>query len=207
MALPLLQQPLLHGDASQEVQRGERLVQQQQVAAGEHGAGKGRPLAHTAGKLVRPLVPAAVQPHIRQRRVDHVTLLRLGVPALYLQRKRQILPDGAPRKQHILLRHIAAVVLPRRDGLSIDGDGAGLRRQQTVDHAENGAFAAAADADDAVERPRLHGKGEAIDDVEVLAGVLVGDVVKAQNTHGCTSHAISQKPSSYRLQLTNTSVR
>ena len=98
-------------------------------------------------------------------------------------------------------------MLPRRDGLFIDGDGAGFGRQQTVDKPENGALAAAADAHDAVERPRLHGKGETVDDVEALAGVLVGDVVEAEDTHGCTSHAMSQKPSSYRLQFTNTSVR
>ena len=98
------------------------------------------------------------------------------------------------------------MVLPG-NGAAVDTDVAGLRLQQTIGHAKNGALAAAADADDAVKRAWFHGKGEPVDDIKILTGVLVGNVVEAQNTHVRISQDISQKPSSYRLQLTKTSVR
>ena len=82
------------------------------------------------------------------------------------------------------------------DGIPVDIDVAGLWLQQTIGHAENGALAAAADADDAVKGPRFHGKGEPVDDVKILAGILVGNIVETQNTHVRISQAISQKPSS-----------
>ena len=77
---------------------------------------------------------------------------------LDLQRKRQIFADRSPWEQHILLGHIAAVMVLPGNGAAVDTDVAGLRLQQTIGHAKNGALAAAADADDAVKRawcPRL----------------------------------------------------
>ena len=38
--------------------------------------------------------------------------------------------------------------------------------------------------------------GKPVDDIKILAGVLVGNVVKTQNTHVHISQDISQKPSS-----------
>ena len=93
------------------------------------------------------------------------------------------------------------------NGDIVDANGAALRLQQAVGHAENGALAAATDADDAVKRARFHGKREPVDDVKILAGILIGNVVKLQDAHARISQDISQKPSSYRLQLTKTSVR
>ena len=57
------------------------------------------------------------------------------------------------------------------------------------------------------KEPGLHGKAQAVDDVEVLDWVLVGDLLKFQHgmAHRSRVQAISQKPSSYRLQLTKIS--
>ena len=87
------------------------------------------------------------------------------------------------------------MVLPC-DGIPVDTDVAGLWLQQTIGHAENGALAAAADADDTVKGTRFYRKGKPVDDIKILAGVLVGNVVKTQNTHVHISQDISQKPSS-----------
>ena len=58
---------------------------------------------------------------------------------------------------------------------------------------------------DTVKGPRLHLKGQLVDDIEVLRGILVGHPAKFQGAHGSSLHAISQKPSSYRLHATKMS--
>ena len=196
MLLPLIQQPLLHGDAGQEVQRGEGLVQQQQIAAGEHGAGEGGALAHAAGELVGALVAAARKAHLVERLIDPFALLLLAQLAADLHGQRQVFAHAAPGKEQILLGHVAAVLLLVGDGLAVHADGSLLRLQEAVGHAEDGALAAAAHAQDAVEGAGLHVEGQLVDDVEVLAGVLVGHVVKGEHTHTRMSQAMSQKPSS-----------
>jgi len=48
----------------------------------------------------------------------------------------------------------------------------------------------------AVEGTRLHRKREPVCDINILSGIPVGNIVKAQDAHVRSSHAISQKPSS-----------
>ena len=55
------------------------------------------------------------------------------------------------------------------DGRIVEANGTGLGLQQAVYHAENGAFAAAADANHAVEGARIYVEGQAVDDVKFLA--------------------------------------
>src|SRR5699024_385177 len=116
-------------------------------------------------------------------------------------------PHGAPGEEQILLGHVAAVPLAPGDGRAAHLDLPGLGLQQAVDQAEDGALAAAAHPQDTVEGARLHPEGELVDDVEALDGVLVGHLVKFQDGHGYRSRfqAMSQKPSSYRLQVTKIS--
>ena len=87
------------------------------------------------------------------------------------------------------------MVLPC-DWIPVDTDVAGLWLQQTIGHAKNGALAAAADADNTMKGTRFYRKGKSVDDIKILAGVLVGNVVEAQNTHVRISQDISQKASS-----------
>ena len=196
MLLPLLQQPLLHGDPGEEVQGGEGLVQQQQIAARQHGAGKGRPLAHSAGELLWQLILTARKTHVRQGLLRQLPPLRPGVPAPDLQGQGQVLPHGAPGKEQVPLGHIAAVVRLFRNGRAVHPDGPGPGPQQSADQAENGALAAPAGAHDAVEGSGVHGEAQAVNNVEIPAGILVGDVLKRQGLHGRVSQAMSQKPSS-----------
>ena len=121
--LPLVQQPLLHGDPGEEVQGGEGLVQQQQVAARQHGAGKGRPLPHPARELVWHLAAAAGKSHVGQRRLRPVPALRTGQLPLDLQGQRHIFSHGSPGEQQVLLGHIAAVVLASHNGLPLHQNG------------------------------------------------------------------------------------
>ena len=121
MPLPLVQQPLLHGDPGEEVQGGEGLVQQQQVAARQHGAGKGRPLP--ARELVWHLAAAAGKSHVGQRRLRPVPALRTGQLPLDLQGQRHIFSHGSPGEQQVLLGHIAAVVLASHNGLPLHQNG------------------------------------------------------------------------------------
>ena len=124
-----------------------------------------------------------------------------------LQGKGWVFPHGAPGQQQILLRHVAAVPLPAADGRAVHPNGAGLGLEQAVGQAEDGAFAAAADPEDAMKGARRDPKGEAVDDVEVLGRVLIGDGIKFQHGYGSRFQAMSQKPSSYRLHETKISSR
>ena len=87
------------------------------------------------------------------------------------------------------------MVLPC-DGIPIDTDVSMLWLQQTIGHAKNSALAAAADADNTVKGTRFYRKGKLVDDIKIRARILVGNVVKVQNTHIRISQDISQKPSS-----------
>ena len=207
MPLPLVQQPLLHGDAGEKVQGGKGLVQQEQIAAGEHGAGKGRPLPHAAGELVGHLAGAAGQAHLGQGLLRPLPPLGAAQAAGHLQGEGHVLPHGAPGEEQILLGHVAAVPLAPGNGRAAHPNLSGLGLQQAVDQAEDGALAAAAHPQDAVKGSRLRPEGEGVDDVKVLAGVPVGHLVKFQDGHGYRSRfqAMSQKPSSYRLQATKIS--
>ena len=87
------------------------------------------------------------------------------------------------------------------DNLPPDGDAlyqnpAPLGPEQAIGHAEDGALAAAAHPDEAVEGAPLHREGQTVDDVKVLGGVLIGHPFKGEGAHCSSVHAISQKPSS-----------
>ena len=98
-------------------------------------------------------------------------------------------------------------VLRRGDNgrLPVHQDLPALGLEQAVGHAKDGAFTTAAYTQNAVEGPRLHLKGQSVNDIEVLGGILIGHLTEFQRAHCSSLHDISQKPSSYRLQATKMS--
>ncbi len=88
------------------VERGERLVHQQDLRLGGERAGDGDALAHAAGELVRIAVLEPVEADQRDE------LLRLVEPrglahAGDLEREGDVLDHGAPGKGRFLLEHHA----------------------------------------------------------------------------------------------------
>ncbi|GAB3843790.1 hypothetical protein GCM10027610_057110 [Dactylosporangium cerinum] len=87
---------VLHVTADQRVERGERLVEEEDLRIDGEGAGQADALLHAAGELVGVQLLAARQPD----QVDH--LLCAGPPlrlllAAYLQPVRDVVQDPAVR--------------------------------------------------------------------------------------------------------------
>ncbi len=93
-----------HRLAELEVERRERLVEQEHLRPGRDGAGEGHALLLSAGKL--RWTPGAVVRHLdqRQRLVDRPVDLVLR-PSLHAQAEAHVLGDGHVREQRIVLEH------------------------------------------------------------------------------------------------------
>jgi len=148
----------LHLLAQLEVQRAQRLVQQQHARLVHHRPGQGHALALAAGKLGR-LAPAKPrQPHGGQRRLRLPARLRLG----HLPRPQPIshvLGQGEVRKQRVILKH--GVHRPREgrqagDILAIEPDAPGIRALEPGDQPQRGGLARAGGAEQGEKLPRLH---------------------------------------------------
>ena len=146
--LPLIEQPLLHSDAREKVERGKRFIEQQQFRAGQQRTRECRTLTHTAGKLLRALVAPAGQTNVLERFRHTLVHLRAGNAAANFHRQTQVFVHRAPRKQQVALRHVAAVAAPSVDALAVHQNFTALARQKLVGQAENRGFAAAGRPDD-----------------------------------------------------------
>ena len=97
-----------------------------------------------------------------------------------LQADRDVVADPPPRKQEVLLKHVAEVALAIRYRDSIDENAPGGRLLEPRDDVQNRTLAAAAGPDDGEEFCGIHREIHAFDRTHrVLVGVLVkhlGDV-------------------------------
>ena len=99
-AREFLTQPLT-GDL---VERGERLVAQQNAGVGREGARDADALAHPAGQCVRIILLVAGKAEAREPELRHVAALGRGL-VQHLQPKLDIADRGAPRQQPVVLEH------------------------------------------------------------------------------------------------------
>jgi len=113
---------VLHVPADQRVERGERLVEHQQLRVGRQGPGQPDPLLHAAGELVGVgvLVPGEAD------QVDH--LLGPAAPgrlvlAAHLQRVGHVVDHLAVRQQTEVLEHHGHVVPAQLAQLDVVGPG------------------------------------------------------------------------------------
>ena len=207
VALPLVKQPFLHGDARQKVERGKGLIEQQQLGAGQQRARKSRALPHAAGKFIRPLIAPAGQSDVLQCFGGAPVHLCAAQAAADFHGQAQIARHRAPREQQIALRHIAAVAAPPVNALAADQDLAAFARQQLIGQAENRGFAAAGRADHGHKLARIDMEGQPVDDIEILAVILENDIPELEHAHIASFHAMSQNIASKREQSTKMSVR
>ena len=118
-----LVQQLLHELARLGVERGERLVEQHHVGVGGVGAGERDPLAHAAGERLGQRLLEAAQPH--QVDVARHDLGDLGLrPLVGAEREPEgdVLLDGEPREDRVLLEDHAPSRVGPRDPLAVDLD-------------------------------------------------------------------------------------
>ena len=162
-----LGQLLLHDLAGHRVDRGEGLVHQQQAGLGDERAGEADALAHATGEL------AGIGP-LEAGEAHHLDVLRdlgagVGVDAaLHLQAEADVLLDGAPGHQRVVLEDDGAVGAGAGDRLAVDRDLAGGRLDEAGDDVEERALAAAAGAHDREELALAHFEVEVLQAISVL---------------------------------------
>ena len=108
-------------------------------------------MAHSAGERGGEGVLEALESGERDCFPDPRADLR-GCHAAVLQAQGDVLLDGAPREDRVLLEDVADLAArARADALAVDQDLAPGRRQERADHVEDGGLAAAGGAHDGHE--------------------------------------------------------
>ena len=127
------------------VERGHRLVEQEQPRPLGERARQRHPLALAAGQLVRPAAPEAVELDQRQHLVD--TGVDLGPrQRLLLEAERDVAGNRQMREQRIALEHHVDRPPVRRqagDVLAAEQDAAFTRLLEAREHAQQRGLAAA----------------------------------------------------------------
>jgi hypothetical protein len=162
VALQLLQLDL-HLLAQLEVERAERLVQQQHLGPDHERAGQRDPLPLAAGELAGLAVAVAGHLHAGQRLLGPVTASGAAHLA-HGQAVLDVLPDGQVREQRVVLEDRGDVALERRRPGHVraaERHRAGGRRLEAGDHAQHRGLARAG-------RPQ-HGEELAVRDRQVDA--------------------------------------
>src|SRR5258708_29266052 len=104
--LPQLEEPFLHAGAGLRIERPERLVEEDDLAVEQQCPQQGGALPHAAGGRVRICALEAAQAVIIEEAQGVVAGLT-ATDAAHLETEHDIVEDGAPRKQQVLLPHVA----------------------------------------------------------------------------------------------------
>ena len=140
--LPDAQQLGLHDLAGLRVERGERLVHQQDFRIDRERAREVDALAHAAGKLARIVVLEAFEPDELEQ-VERALALRGADAAGDLGADQRIGEHGAPRQQAVVLEHEAAVAARAAHDAAVEQHLARARRLEPGDDAQERGLAAA----------------------------------------------------------------
>ena len=136
--------------ARERVERAERLVEQQHLRLHRERAGEADALLHAAGDLRRPLVLGVR--HLHEIEIVHGPGVPLGARLRagehLVDREPDVVVDGEPRQQRMVLEHDRAVGAGLVDLAVLQQHAAGRRRHQAGDDVEQRGLAAAGMADD-----------------------------------------------------------
>src|SRR5262245_962347 len=150
VALPDLEQHLLHQRTGLVVERTKGLVEQQDLwIVGERPRDRGA-LLHAAGELLWPVIFEAGQSDLADERIRDLATLGLRNPA-FAQAECDVLPHGQPRKQRVVLEHHAAIRSRSSHLASVENDAPAGRPVEACDDTEQGGFAAAGGPEDGDE--------------------------------------------------------
>ena len=138
------------------VERSERLVEQQEGGVRRQRAGKGHPLALSAGKL--PRIPVTEFGQLEKRRqLVQPSLDVAPAHALQLEPERHVLPHVHVRKQRVVLKHhvhVAPVRRPVRDIAALEDHPSGVGRLEPSQDAQGRGLSAAGRPQQRHEFPR-----------------------------------------------------
>src|ERR1022692_622746 len=200
---PDAQQLFLQDDARLRVQRGQRLVHEQDFGLDRHQARQRNALAHAAGELVRIL-------RLRSAETDELDAashalfaprtVELPARGSVQQPELDIAANGLPGKQRVVLEHHAAFGSGLYDRAAIDGHRSAARQLQPGENVENGGLSASRRTDNHqelaarhVQREVLHpDRGRRGRDIEAL-----GDMSEAhldRLIHGAAQGITSRMP-------------
>jgi len=157
-----LEQEILHPEASQRVQRPERLVQEENPGAAGEGPGQGRPLGHATGYLARPVAGERGQSDQGQELGD--MLVTVAARRSRGQTKCHVAGQRPPRQEPRLLEREGTARVDTGDGVPPDPDLAGRRLIQTGGDVQERRLAAAACSEDRDDLARPDGKREVPED-------------------------------------------
>ena len=147
---PDAQDLILHIHAGEGIECTERLVEQKHLGPADRGACERGALAHAARKLMRIGLLEALEADHFDELIDAV--LFLLVDAAGTQAEGDIVVDGQPRDQRVLLEHEAAVGAGSGDGHAVERQLALVHWDETGDQTQERRFAAAGRADERHER-------------------------------------------------------
>src|ERR1700733_9908441 len=107
---------------------------------------------------------------------------RLARDPAHLKPEQHIVEHGAPRKQQVLLHHVADLPAQARHRLSAIDEFAGIRLDQTRDDVEDRGFAAAARPDNTDEIALINVETQAVEhpDFRTFAGESFMDIADAE---------------------------
>ncbi len=192
--LPQAEQFVLHLAPRERVERGERLVHQEDRGLHRHAAGDGDARLHAAGEHVRIDVGEAAEPDL----VDRVPRFLLRFPRAEAgavgEREHDVLLDGLPGEQLVeLLEHHHPVGSRPHDLAAVERDAALGRADVAADRLEQGRFPAAGRPEQHVTVGALDREVDAIGrgDEGVRRLVLQGHAVDLEEwLRGCRTAAV-----------------
>ena len=177
-------QLVAQSDAHLGVERGQGLVEQQQLRPGRERAGQRHALLLAAGDLVGIAVGEGAELHDVQHGGDALARLRGG-------RLGDLEPEGDVARhrhvgeQRVVLEHHADAPRARRQVRDVaprDADRARTRALEAGDHAKRRGLAAARGAEEGDELAGRHVKVEALH--HLMVAVALGQALDRQEAHG-----------------------
>ena len=166
------------------VERGERLVEQQDARAFRQRARQGDALALPAGELLGIAVSQRLELHEAQHLVDAGRDLRLR-QAILLEAEGDVAGDRQVRKQRIGLEHHVhgpPVGRHRREILAPQQDAPARRRLEAGEEPQQGALAATRRTEQAEKLALENGEAEIVDGGD--AAETLGDMIEADQGDG-----------------------
>jgi hypothetical protein len=176
----------LHLLAQLEIERAQRLVEEEDGGPVDERARQGDALRLPARDLGRLSVLEAGQLH----ELEHVGDARLDLRVLHLrppEAERDVLEDREVREQRVVLEHGVHVALVRRQPghvLALELDPAGRRLLEPADHPERRRLAAARRPEQAEELPVHHFEIDVIHGVHIAERLRYLDEPDVDSMHG-----------------------
>ncbi|MNC27147.1 hypothetical protein D3C75_753100 [compost metagenome] len=186
VALPDIQQHLLHMGPGEGIKRPEGLIQKQHLGVALQGSGNGHPLGHASGQLPGVCFFEACQPYQSDELIHPLPDLGL----LQRQIAGDVLLHRQPGKQPGLLENNPLLNAGAVNGLPVQQHRSLIALVQPGNNLQQGAFAAAAGADNGDDFPFPDIQGNILKRLDLALGRKEG-LVQTLDVKNCFTHGAS----------------